>query len=105
MINLSRELKVAFRTGKVVYGFKRVKTLLLSKKVAGVIVAKNARRDIVEQLRYYARISGVPIYLFEGDSWDLGRLIEKPFMVSSIAIIDPGESEITSLFERGEEVA
>ncbi len=99
MIDLNRELKVVMRTGKLAYGFNTVKSLLLTKRVAGVIVAAEAREDIVAQLKYYAKLANVPIYIYDGDSWDLGKLLEKPFMVSSIAIIDPGESNIMSLFE------
>jgi len=105
MIDLNRELKVVIRTGKLAYGFNTVKSLLLNKRVAGVIIAKEAREDIVSQLAYYAKLAKVPIYLFDGDSWDLGKLLEKPFMVSSIAILDPGESNIMALFEEAGEGA
>lgn len=101
MVDLSRELEVVFKTGKLVYGFNRVKKLLLTKRVKGIIVAEEGPRDKVEQIKYYAKLSGTPLYMFSGSSWELGRLCKKPFMISTLAILDPGESQIMKVF-RGE---
>jgi large subunit ribosomal protein L30e len=99
MIDIAREIKVVMQTGKVKIGYNSVRNLLLTKNVTGIIVASKIPREKIDALKYYARISKVPVYVYDGTSWDLGRLCGKPFMVSAIAIINPGESEIMKLFE------
>jgi large subunit ribosomal protein L30e len=42
-------------------------------------------------------LSGIKVQVFEGTSWDLGEVVGKPFMVSAIAIIKPGDSKILKM--------
>ena len=37
------------------------------------------------------------VYTFEGSSVQLGKACGKPFMVSALAVVNPGESDILSL--------
>ena len=41
--------------------------------------------------------TGLFIYTYEGSSVQLGKACGKPFMVSALAIVDPGESDLLSL--------
>ncbi len=101
-MDLGRELRTAMRTGKVVIGSKRTLRLCRFGKAKLVIVANNAPEKIKRDIIYYAKLSGIPVYIFPGSSWDLGGLCGKPFMVASLAVVDPGESEIMSLVEESE---
>ncbi len=103
MIDIAREIKVVMQTGKIKIGYNSVRNLLLTKGVSGIIIASKGPREKVEALKYYAKLSKTPVYVYDGTSWDLGRLCGKPFMVSVIAIINPGESEIMKLFESASE--
>ncbi len=100
MIDLSRELIVVLNTGKAVIGFRQSLKALTNGQAKLVIVASNAPPYIVDTIKYYAKIAGIPVYEFPGTSWDLGALIKKPFKVSTIAIIDPGESNIMAIAEQ-----
>ncbi|RLF15451.1 MAG: 50S ribosomal protein L30e [Thermoprotei archaeon] len=102
MIDLARELQTVMRTGKVIIGFKKTLNACRFGKAKLVIVALNAPSHIKEDIMYYAKLSGIPVYVYPGSSWDLGALCRKPFMVSSLAIIDPGESNIMALVEKPE---
>ena len=42
-------------------------------------------------------MSGTKIYEFKGTSWELGEIVGKPFMVSAIAVIEPGDSKILEM--------
>jgi len=44
-----------------------------------------------------ARLNNVPVAIFKGTSAELGSVIGKPFKVSAIGIIDPGDSKIIDL--------
>ena len=59
-----------------------------------VIVAANSPKDIVEDVEYYAKLSEIPSYTYEGSSVDLGSVCGKPFTVATLIINDPGDSTI-----------
>ncbi len=97
MVDFTFELRKAQDTGKIVMGAKKA---IQYAKMGGaklIIVAKNARPDIKEDILYYAKLSGIPVYEFEGTSVELGTLLGRPHTVSAISIIDPGESRILAL--------
>ena len=104
MIDVARELRVALNTGKVIIGSKRTIKTLIHGKAKMAIIAANCPKDIRRDIEYFAKLSKTPVYVFPGSSWDLGAVCQKPFMVASLAVIDPGESSILDLVEgRGEE--
>ena len=100
MVDFVKAMEVALNTGKVVVGFKSVLKKLMSKDLPKlVIAAKNTPEQNLERIRYYCKLSKVPFYLFDGSSKELGDICGKPFVISAIAIIDPGESDILSITE------
>ncbi|WP_457751502.1 50S ribosomal protein L30e [Thermococcus sp.] len=97
MVDFAFELRKAEETGKIVMGAKKS---IQYAKMGGarlIIVAKNARPDIKEDIEYYAKLSGIPIYEFDGTSVELGTLLGRPHTVSALAVLDPGESRILAL--------
>jgi len=99
--DLERELQTAIRTGKVVLGYRRTLRELVNDRAKLVLVAKNAPSHMIEELKYYASISQTPILVFEGSSRELGAACRKPFTVSALAVLDPGESNITRMVQGG----
>nr|1W42_A Chain A, 50S RIBOSOMAL PROTEIN L30E [Thermococcus celer] len=97
MVDFAFELRKAQDTGKIVMGARKS---IQYAKMGGaklIIVARNARPDIKEDIEYYARLSGIPVYEFEGTSVELGTLLGRPHTVSALAVVDPGESAILAL--------
>jgi len=94
MTAIEAELKTALRTGKVVLGARQtIKHLKLGTAKAAIVSAKApplVRRDVL----YYAKLSGIPVYVYPGSSKELGTLCAKPFVVSALAVIDEGDSRI-----------
>ncbi|USS40801.1 50S ribosomal protein L30e [Thermococcus aggregans] len=96
-MDLAFELRKALETGKVIIGSNE--TIRLA-KVGGaklIIVAKNAPKEIKDDINYYAKLSNIPVYEFEGTSVELGTMLGKPFVIASLAIVEPGESKILAL--------
>ena len=104
MVDIVRELRTAMNTGRVVIGSKKTISSCRFGKAKLVIIASNCPKEIREEIEYLCKLSKIPIYVFPGTSWDLGSVCGKPFMIASLAIIDPGESEIMSLVESEEGV-
>ena len=102
-MDIVREIGVALRTGKVVIGSKKVMKNCIHGKLKMIIMASNTPKEIKDEIEYYSKLSETPVYIFPGSSWDLGAACRKPFMVSAIGIIDPGESALLSLVKKEEE--
>jgi len=98
-MGLDDEVRLLIKTGKVVIGSKRAIQAVKLGKAKGVVLVTKLPKHIESDLLYYARIGGVKIVRFNGSSYDLGITIGKPYPVSAIAILDPGES---SILEEGE---
>jgi len=100
-MDLVREIQTAVRTGKVAMGFKESLKAMVNGKAKLVLIASNAPSEIRRDVTKYCKVSGTPLLEFPGTSWDLGAACGKPFMVSVLTILDPGESGILEL-ARGE---
>jgi len=94
---LIRALQVAARTGTIEYGVRRVVKLVLRGNTRVVIIAKNAPPEVKRDLEYYAKLSNIPIIVFDGTNIELGAVIGRPHSVSVLAVIDPGQSNILEL--------
>ncbi|AAL81685.1 50S ribosomal protein L30e [Pyrococcus furiosus DSM 3638] len=99
-MDLAFELRKAMETGKVVLGSNETIRLAKTGGAKLIIVAKNAPKEIKDDIYYYAKLSDIPVYEFEGTSVELGTLLGKPFVVASLAIVDPGESKILAIAKR-----
>jgi len=101
MIDVVRELQTAVRTGKVVMGSREAVKQLVNGYAKLVIVASNIPENLRRDVERYCKLSGTPLYSFPGTSWDLGAVCNKPFMISVLAVLDPGESNILALADEG----
>lgn len=94
-MDISKELKVALKSGKVELGYKVGLKTLAKKKAKLVVVSSNTPEDLFSKIKSAA--GEVPVYKYPGSSWDLGGLCGKSFPVTTITVIDPGESGILKL--------
>lgn len=94
-MDISKELKVAIKTGKVEVGHKVGLKTLGKKKAKLVVVSANTPIDLVSKIK--AAAGDIAVYTYPGSSWDLGGLCGKPFPVTTVTVIEPGESGILKL--------
>ncbi|MFN3803732.1 MAG: 50S ribosomal protein L30e [Pyrobaculum sp.] len=99
MVDIGKELQVAINTGKVVMGFKEAKKSILTGAPRLVIMAANAPRWARDDIEYYAKLAGIPIFVFPGSSIELGAAAKRPHKIVVLAVIDPGQSEILKIIE------
>lgn len=96
-MDIAFELRKAIETGEVVIGSKRTVQLA---KIGGaklIVVAKNAPKELKDDVEYYAKLSNIPVHEFDGTSVELGTVLGKPFVVAALAVVEPGESKILAL--------
>jgi large subunit ribosomal protein L30e len=93
-VDFNTSLLRALKTGSVVLGPVRTAKCINEGRARMIIVADNCPAAIK------TKISGINnpfIHTFEGSSTALGNVCGKPFSVSTLAIVNPGESDILSL--------
>ncbi len=96
-MDVASEIRKAVETGKVILGAKQTLKALKIGKAKAVIIAKNCPDTIKKDVAYYAKLAGTPLYVFEGDNKALGTVCGKPFSVSTMAVLSPGESKILEI--------
>ena len=88
--SLRREIK----SGSVVLGQKATRDAIDGGDAQMVVVASNCPEDFTQFLENQENAF---VYTYEGSGVQLGKTCGKPFMVSALAIVNPGESDILSL--------
>jgi large subunit ribosomal protein L30e len=92
---LGRVLKEAMKAGKYTLGTKEALSEVKSAKV--IIAAKSVRGSVGEALAREAEKNKVPIVNVEKTSAQLGRMLGRPFRVSTIAIRSISEADLKQL--------
>jgi Ribosomal protein L30E len=93
-MDFNASLRRAIKTGDVLLGQNKTEQCIQEGKAQLVVVAENCPAKFKETIKGNENIF---VYTFEGSSVQLGKACGKPFMVSALAVINPGESDILSL--------
>ena len=101
MIDVEKASATVVKTGKVQFGAgNAVKSAKMGRGKL-ILIAANCPKITLDDIVYYAKLSGVPVAIYKGSSIDLGVTCGKPFMVSALTVREPGDSDILKL---GEEI-
>ena len=97
--DIDTNIKVAYKTGKLIYGHSQVLRQVRRDPFKMIIISNNCPDELETQLRYYNSLINNRIFIhkYQGSSWDLGLAIGKPYMISVIGINDFGDSDLMSL--------
>ncbi len=96
-MSLNQPIASAVSTGKCRIGARSSIDALKNGEAKLVVVARNCPQEEYEDITRYAKLAEIRTQEFDGTSWDLGEVVGKPFMVSAIAIIEPGDSKILKM--------
>ena len=92
--DLEKAISMAVSTGKVRSGYESVKKSVLNGKVKAAILSNNLPTNAEKELIRSCELSEIPIIRFNKSGKDLGAICGRPHKVSTIAILDPGNSKI-----------
>ncbi|TFF96600.1 MAG: 50S ribosomal protein L30e [Promethearchaeota archaeon] len=97
--DIDTNIKVAYKTGDIIYGKNQVLKSLRDNKFKMLIIANNCPKELFDQLNYYNSLLKDKIFIhkYKGSSWDLGLACAKPYMISVIGVINPGDSDLFTL--------
>lgn len=93
-MSLNQSIESAVSTGKCKLGAASSIKAVTDGEAKLVVVAANCPEEQLADIERFSELADVPIQVFPGTSWDLGETVNKPFMVSAIAVIEPGDSNI-----------
>lgn len=92
-MDINRALKIAVNTGKVHFGINQAARAARSGKAKLFVRASNFPPEEEPTLAEF----DVPNYTYTGNNFELGAICGKPFSISVLSIIEPGESDIMDL--------
>ena len=97
--DINTNIKVAYKTGKIVYGKNTVLKEIRKDAFKMLILANNCPKELESQLNYYNEVMGNKLFFhkYKGSSHELGLACAKPYWISVIGVIDPGDSDLLSL--------
>ena len=91
MIDVARALKTASTTGDVRFGLAETRKSVKKGEAKMVVIASNCtEKDLVPAQ------STAKVLMYRGTNVELGSACGKPFPISALAIVNPGESNILS---------
>ncbi|CDF36029.1 60S ribosomal protein L30 [Chondrus crispus] len=96
--NVNARLALVVKSGKYTLGFKSTIKTLRSGKAKLILIASNTAPLRKSELEYYAMLAKCQVHHFQGNNIDLGTACGRYFRTSAMAITDPGDSEIDSVF-------
>jgi len=88
--DISKVLRSALSTGKVVIGMKQARDAVKKGTAQVVVVSSDCMEQSLKELK------GIALMKYPGPSVDLGVACGKPFSISALAVLEPGDSEILS---------
>ncbi len=97
--DIDTNIKVAYKTGKVVYGADQVLRQLRRNPFKMLITSNNCPAALESELNYYNKLikESIFIHKYKGSSWDLGLTVGKPYMISVLGVNDFGDSNLIAL--------
>ncbi|MDG1536070.1 MAG: 50S ribosomal protein L30e [Candidatus Thalassarchaeaceae archaeon] len=94
-MDLARQLKQGISTGTVLFGQRQTTSACTKGDARLVLVAANCPADYISNLA--ASHPDVPVHQVTMVNRQLGAACAKPFPVSALCVIDPGQSDLLTL--------
>ncbi|MEM3399341.1 MAG: 50S ribosomal protein L30e [Candidatus Micrarchaeia archaeon] len=96
-MDIDKNIRMAVDTGKVIMGYRSVSNALTDASLKLVIIASNSPKEFADAIKEKAKVSNIPVYVYEGTSIDLGSACGRPFPVSFLGILEQGNSALLDL--------
>ena len=96
-MDVTAAIKRILKTGKVEYGKNKAIENILNGKAKAVIITKNTPKETKEDVKNYAKEAKIKIIEYPGTALELGEVCGKPFLISSLTVLDEGDVDIKNL--------
>ncbi|KAI2652764.1 60S ribosomal protein L30 [Labeo rohita] len=92
--SINSRLQLVMKSGKYVLGYKQSQKMIRQGKAKLVILANNCPALRKSEIEYYAMLAKTGVHHYSGNNIELGTACGKYYRVCTLAIIDPGDSDI-----------
>lgn len=92
--NINSKLQLVMKSGKTNLGYKSTIKALRLNKAKMIIIASNTPAVRKSEMEYYAMLAKCAVHQYSGNNSELGTACGKFFRVSSVAILEAGDSDI-----------
>jgi len=93
-MDIGREIRKAAETGRVLFGTKKAVQSLKTGEAKLIIMASNIPQKTREDIGYYSSLSSIRTHTYDGSGVELGTACGKPYIISVVTVISPGESNL-----------
>ncbi|MCK5403357.1 50S ribosomal protein L30e [Candidatus Bathyarchaeota archaeon] len=94
MIDLDRVIRLAIKSKKIHFGSKITLSMARSGRATAIIIASNSPNSFRSDIEYYSKLSGIPLYTYNGTNLDLSLTCDKKFSISALAIRETVDSRL-----------
>ena len=94
MSDLSSDIRLAVDSGKTSLGVNSVLDSIKKNTAKIIVVTSKNKPEDLREIGHTAKIAGVDVLKFDGDSMQLGAVCGKPYSVAALSVIEPGNSNI-----------
>ncbi|MFO7676818.1 MAG: 50S ribosomal protein L30e [Thermoplasmatota archaeon] len=99
MVDVNKVIKGVVKKGTIKVGEKQTKISLENGTAKLVIISSNCPYS--QEIETLSKQKNIPLYQYSSNGIDLGYACGKKFTISSLAVIDEGDSNIFQLVKKG----
>uniref|UniRef100_A0A8C6G9X5 Large ribosomal subunit protein eL30 n=1 Tax=Mus spicilegus TaxID=10103 RepID=A0A8C6G9X5_MUSSI len=92
--SINSRLQLVMNSRKYVLGYKQTLKMIRQGKAKLVILANNCPALRKSEIEYYAMLAKTGVHHYSGNKIELGTACGKYYRACTLAIIDPGDSDI-----------
>ena len=92
--SMNSKLALVMKSGKAVLGYKSTLKSLRQGKSKLVFISSNTLPLKKSEIEYYCMLGKVEVHHYSGDNNELGRACGKMHSVSTLSVLDVGDSDI-----------
>ncbi|MGC8479456.1 MAG: 50S ribosomal protein L30e [Candidatus Micrarchaeia archaeon] len=94
MTDINNDLRLVIDTGKYTIGNREVIRSISDSKAKVIVLASKGKKEIAEDILHLCSVAKLRVIKFSGNSLELGTLCGKPYSVTVLAVLEPGNSNI-----------
>ena len=99
MIDLDRIIRLAIKSKKIYFGSKLTLNLTQSGRASLIIIASNTPDKLQSKIAHYSKLSGIPLYTYNGTNLDLSLTCGKRFPISALVIRGPLDPQLRRMLQ------
>ena len=94
MADLNNDIRLAVDTGSVAVGSRETMRAIHESKAKLIVISAKGKGYSLSDIVHACAIAKVKLVRFSGNSAEFGTVCGRPHSVASIAVIEPGSSNI-----------